>query len=134
MTGLWAFEVQLPFQKYQGSAIVVRCMGLRFGGSKYIRYLFMSFGTIFRDFNLGWCYDILIWKLGKQTSYWSKTGFLSQLIIIINFHTKIWLYYHYKITSQNIVPKDMNKFSKDFLISSIDFRQCLRYHNDIFGQ
>ena len=24
MTGLWAFEVQLPFQKYQGSAIVVR--------------------------------------------------------------------------------------------------------------
>ena len=25
MTGLWAFEVQLPYQKYQGPAIVVRC-------------------------------------------------------------------------------------------------------------
>ena len=25
MTGLWAFEVRMPFQKYQGSAIVVRC-------------------------------------------------------------------------------------------------------------
>ena len=24
MTGLWAFEVRMPFQKYQGPAIVVR--------------------------------------------------------------------------------------------------------------
>jgi hypothetical protein len=26
MTGLWAFETQLPYQKYQGPSIVVRCM------------------------------------------------------------------------------------------------------------
>ena len=26
MTGLWAFEVQLPYQKYQGPPIVVRLM------------------------------------------------------------------------------------------------------------
>ena len=25
MTGLWAFETQMPFQKYQGPPIVVRC-------------------------------------------------------------------------------------------------------------
>ena len=25
MTGLWAFETQLPYQKYQGPPIVVRC-------------------------------------------------------------------------------------------------------------
>ena len=24
MTGLWAFEVRMPYQKYQGPAIVVR--------------------------------------------------------------------------------------------------------------
>ena len=25
MTGLWAFEVQMPYQKYQGPPTVVRC-------------------------------------------------------------------------------------------------------------
>ena len=37
--------------------------------------LFMSFGTIFSDVILGWYYNNLGWKLSKQTSYWSKTGF-----------------------------------------------------------
>ena len=72
-----------------------------FRPQKVIKNLFMSFGTIFWDVILGWYYDILGWKLCKQTSYWSKTGFFSQLKIILNFHPKI--------TSQNFVPKDMNK-------------------------
>ena len=46
---------------------------------------------------LGWYYHILGWKLSKQTSYCSKTGFFSQLKIKTNFHSKI--------TSQNIVRK-----------------------------
>ena len=32
-------------------------------------------------------------ELIKQTSYWSKTGFFSQLKIIINFHPEISQYY-----------------------------------------
>ena len=40
--------------------------------------LFMSFSTIFSYVILGWYYDILGWKLCKQTSYWSKTVFFSQ--------------------------------------------------------
>ena len=42
---------------------------------------------------LGWYYDILGWKLCKQTSYWSKTGFY--------FSVKN----HDKFSSQNIVLK-----------------------------
>jgi len=53
----------------------------------------MSFGTIFWDVILGWYYDILGWKLCKQTSYWSKTGF--------SFSVKN----HNKFSSQNIVLK-----------------------------
>ena len=40
-----------------------------------ITNLFMSFGTIFWDVILGWYYNILWWKLCKQTSYWYKTVF-----------------------------------------------------------
>ena len=70
--------------------------------------LFMCFGTLFQDFILWWCYNILEWKFSKQTSHWFKKVFFSQLEIIINFHPKI-SWYHPKITSKNIVPKDMNK-------------------------
>ena len=41
--------------------------------------LFMIFDTIFWDIILGWYYDILGWKLSKQTSYWSKKEFFSPL-------------------------------------------------------
>ena len=55
--------------------------------------LFMSFRTIILNIILGW-------KLGEQTSYWSKAVFFfSQLKIIINFHPKI--------TSKIIVPMDI---------------------------
>ena len=47
--------------------------------------------------------DILEWKFCKQTSYWSKTSFFSQLKIITNFHPKI------------SYEKDMNKSYLDFL-------------------
>ena len=53
------------------------------------------------DVILGWYYNILEWKLSKQTSYWCKTVFFS-------------LKNHNKFSSQNNVPKyskkDMNKF------------------------
>ena len=41
MIGLWAFEVQLPYQKYQGSAIVVRlCITISESTSDYDAILF----------------------------------------------------------------------------------------------
>ena len=61
--------------------------------------LFLSFDTIFWNVLLGWYYDILGWKLSKQTSYWSKTGFFSSVKkIIMNFHKIV-------ISSRNNVPK-----------------------------
>ena len=57
----------------------------------------MFFGTIFWDVILGWYYNMLGWKLSKQTSYWSITGFF--------FSVKN----HNRFSSQNIVPKNMNK-------------------------
>ena len=51
----------------------------------------MSFDTIFWAVISGWYYNILGWKLYKQTSYWSKTGFFSQLKIIIKFHPKLFV-------------------------------------------
>ena len=41
----------------------------------WARDLFMSFGMIVWDIIFGWYYNILGWKLSKQTSYWSQTGF-----------------------------------------------------------
>ena len=57
----------------------------------------MSFDTIFWDVILGWYYNILGWKLSKQTSYWSKTGFC--------FSVKN----HNIFLSQNNVPKYCTK-------------------------
>ena len=40
VTGLWAFETQMPFQKYQGSAIVVRFVHIgKFEQAKMSMYL-----------------------------------------------------------------------------------------------
>ena len=55
-------------------------------------------------------YDIFVpyfgwWKLSKQTSYWSKTGFFSQLKKWTVFSSQIIV-----ISFQNIVQKDINKF------------------------
>ena len=60
----------------------------------------MSFGTKFWDVILGWYYNILGWKLSKQTSYWSKTGFF--------FSVKN----HNKISSQNLVNSSQNNVWK----------------------
>ena len=48
----------------------------------------MSLDTLF--WTLLWDDITIFWdgKLSKQTSYWSKTAFSSQLKIIINFHPK----------------------------------------------
>ena len=62
--------------------------------------LFISFGMIFWDVILGWYYNILGWKLSKQTSYWSKTGFF--------FSVKN----HNKFSSQNIVISSQNNVPK----------------------
>ena len=75
--------------------------------------LFMSFCTIFSYVILGWYHDnLLMIKLSKQTSYWSNTGFFSQLKKVNNifiFHpTLSW--WHSKITYKIILQKDMNKF------------------------
>ena len=43
VTGLWAFEVRMPYQKYQGPAIVVRCVCI------YIKYLGTYFGKVATD-------------------------------------------------------------------------------------
>ena len=79
-----------------------------------VRKYYVIFGAIFWDIILGWYYNILGWKLCKQTSYWSKTVFFSQLKIITNFHPKI--------TSQNIIRKDTNKpqISKRLKISTLN--------------
>ena len=68
-----------------------------------VKNLFMSFCTIFWYVILGW------WKIGKQTSYWSKTGFFLSLKNKQCFHPKL-LRHHPKIMFKNIVQKDMNKF------------------------
>ena len=62
--------------------------------------LFMSFGTIFWDVILGWYYNILGWKLSKQTSCWSKTVFF---VSVEN---------HNKFSSQNIVISSQNNVPK----------------------
>ena len=66
------------------------------------------FHTLFWD-------DIVIicwWKLSKQTSYWSKT-FFSEQKSKQYFHPKLsWC--HPKITYENIIQKDMNKFFATF--------------------
>jgi hypothetical protein len=41
MTGLWAFETQLPYQKYQGPPIVVRWLS-----SLSIRWMGDSWGQV----------------------------------------------------------------------------------------
>ena len=91
------------------------------------------FRTIFWDVILGWYHDNLFTfflsaesKKGKnccgilfneitqpfQSWICLKINFTRKLRkIIINFHPKI-SWYHPKITSQNIVPKEMNKFIK----------------------
>ena len=60
----------------------------------------MSFGTIFSDVILGWYYNIFGWKLSKQTSYWSKTGFFFSVKNHNNFSSQ-----NIVISSQNNVPK-----------------------------
>ena len=69
--------------------LALSCSGC---GRKVSKDLFMSFGTIFWYVILGWYYNILGWKLSKQTSYWSKTGFF--------FSVK-----NHNFSSQNIIPK-----------------------------
>ena len=49
------------------------------------------------------------WKLSKQASYWSKTGFFLTYKSKQYFHLKLALY-HPKITYKNNVQKEMNKF------------------------
>ena len=58
----------------------------------------MSPCTLFRDIILGQKFVMII---GKQTCYWSKTGFfISVPVRKVNFPSK-FLYYPNKITSQN---------------------------------
>ena len=58
------------------------------------------------------------WKLSKQTSYWPKTVFFSQLEIKWYFHPKL-LWYHPKTTYKNILQRDMNKFNEVLLMVNI---------------
>ena len=53
------------------------------------------------------------WKLSKQTSYWSKTGFFSQLKNQTIFSSQIIVISSRK-KYKNIVQKDMNKFIVSF--------------------
>ena len=67
--------------------------------------LFMSFCSICTLF---WDdITIICWgKLSKQTTYWSKTGFFSQLKSKQYFQPKL-SWYHPKIRNENIVQKNI---------------------------
>ena len=79
------------------------------GASFDFKDLFMSFDTIFWDIILGWYHDIFGWKFIMIFNWEEKTCLgpirkFVYLIFITNFRNIIP-----KLTSQIIVPKDMNK-------------------------
>jgi hypothetical protein len=61
---------------------------------------FVSFCMVLWDVILGWYYNMLEWKLSKQTSYWSKTGFPFSGKNRNNFSSRTIL-----MSSQHNVPK-----------------------------
>ena len=65
VTGLWAFETQMPFQKYQGPPIVVRLQqqNLFFLAWNYLlKGEFLPLHTVISD----WTHDLV-----SSTLYWT---------------------------------------------------------------
>ena len=88
--------------------------------AKNVNQLFCVDATIFRNYtpvHVLW-YDILEWKLSKQTSYWSKTVFF------------VFLRSHNKFSSQNIVilsPNNVSKFQTKGHEQVFKVCNCLAY-------
>ena len=141
MTGLWAFEVQMPYQKYQGPPIVVKWIISYLKCYNWHRICFLLFG--WGKFNLS-IYEISIYqifskknvslfdeKVFKQVLDQECTEIEKELCISsnpkTNSETQFWNYKSPIFPNRNKFYKFYNFYKINFLVI-VFFLQTMRLH------